>query len=282
MVADFRVDGIGKVNGRGISWESDHLSHRSKAVDLFRVEIYLQAAEKLSRITDFALGVQELAQPAKLVLPFHYAGLPFFVLPVSCDPFFRNTMHLAGTDLNLEGLPIFPNDGCVQRLIEVGTGNGDIVFDSSRHGLPEVMGDAKNGVTVTERIRDHTNRNKIEDFIDTDMLSPHFVMNTINPLDPAFGASRDLSFRQLRDKNLLSFFDEVLADRPACFDESDRVLIGLRIQKAESQVLQFAANFCHAEPMGKRRIDFESLQGDSFAALRRQVLKGAHVVQAVG
>ena len=59
-------------------------------------------------------------------------------------------------------------------------------------------------------------------------------------------------------------------------------LVGLRIKLAERQILELLAHAVHAHAAGERRVDVERFLGDAAAPLRRHVVEGAHVVQAVG
>ena len=73
--------------------------------------------------------------------------------------------------------------------------------------------------------------------------------------------------------------------RPAlrrAFDRFLNLLVADRIQIAEAEVFQLAANLAHAQAVRDGRIDLQRLFGDLLLAVRRQVLERAHVVQAVG
>jgi len=59
-------------------------------------------------------------------------------------------------------------------------------------------------------------------------------------------------------------------------------LVAARVQRAEAEVLEFALDRVHAEPVGDRRVDLERLAGDRAALRRRHRAERAHVVGAVG
>ena len=69
---------------------------------------------------------------------------------------------------------------------------------------------------------------------------------------------------------------------PIPFNDVFELLICLGIEIAESEILEFATDFSHAQPVRKRRIDIHCLAGDGFAAIGGQISKRSHVVQAVG
>ncbi len=60
------------------------------------------------------------------------------------------------------------------------------------------------------------------------------------------------------------------------------LLVADGIDVGEGQVLQLAANLAHAKAVRHGRVDVEGLLRDLRLPLGRQVLQGAHVVQAVG
>ena len=67
-VADFGVNGIGKVDGGGLARQDDHLAFGGEGVDLFGIEIDLEGGEELARIAHFLLPLQDVAQPGEAFL----------------------------------------------------------------------------------------------------------------------------------------------------------------------------------------------------------------------
>ncbi len=59
-------------------------------------------------------------------------------------------------------------------------------------------------------------------------------------------------------------------------------LVAQRVERRETQVLQFHAQRVDAEPVGDRRVDVQRLARDSPALVRAHDAQRAHVVQAVG
>ena len=57
---------------------------------------------------------------------------------------------------------------------------------------------------------------------------------------------------------------------------------GIGIEHLESDVLELVAHILHAHAPGERRIDVHGLLGDAHALVGRDMIEGAHVVQAVG
>ena len=68
----------------------------------------------------------------------------------------------------------------------------------------------------------------------------------------------------------------------ALADEPDDLLVALRVQRGEREVLELPLDRVHAEPVGQRRVDLERLAGLALLLVRRQEAQRAHVVQPVG
>ncbi len=217
-----------------------------------------------------------------MIFPFDSSQLAFLVFPVGGDAEFGDAVHLLGPDLNLERLAVLADHGSVQRLVQIGPGNRYVVLDPARNRFPQVVEDAQDGVAVLDGVGDHPDGDEIEDLIDADLLAPHLVIDAIDPFDAAFQAGRNVVLGELGGDHGLGFFDKILADRAAGFDQGHRVLIGDRVEKAECEVLEFAADARHSEPVRQRRIDLQRLARNALSSVRRQVLQGAHVVQPVG
>ena len=60
------------------------------------------------------------------------------------------------------------------------------------------------------------------------------------------------------------------------------LLVGIRLQVLEGQILEFAAHLAHAEAVRDRRVDLDGFARDALAPLRAEVAQRAHVVYAVG
>ena len=72
----------------------------------------------------------------------------------------------------------------------------------------------------------------------------------------------------------------------ACFaprlDRSVHLLVSDRVDVAEGEVFEFAANLAHAEAVRDGCVDVERLARDLLLPLRRQMLERAHVMQTIG
>ena len=86
----------------------------------------------------------------------------------------------------------------------------------------------------------------------------------------------------LSANRLLHLGEKGFALLAARIDRLFHLLVTKGIEKAKTQVFEFAANFAHAQAVGDGRINLQRLFGDLVLAIGRQVLQRAHVVQAVG
>ena len=57
---------------------------------------------------------------------------------------------------------------------------------------------------------------------------------------------------------------------------------GFGLEVAEGQILEFAANNAHSQPVRDGRVDIQRLARDALLLVRRQIFERAHVVQPVG
>jgi hypothetical protein len=111
LVADVGVDGVGEINGSRASWKRLDLPLGREEVDFFGIQIQLQAVEKLVRILDLALPVDDLAKPCEVADVFFFNGAAaLFVAPMCRDTFLGDLMHFWCANLDLERDSGFSND----------------------------------------------------------------------------------------------------------------------------------------------------------------------------
>ena len=90
------------------------------------------------------------------------------VLPVRGDAFFGDAVHLFGADLHFELMAAFADHRGVQRLVAVGAGDGDEVLDAARHGTPQRVNEAEDGVTGGDVLGDDADGEQIVDLVEGD------------------------------------------------------------------------------------------------------------------
>src|ERR1700731_1691775 len=98
---------------------------------------------------------------------------------------FRDAMHFLRSNLYLEGLSAVQNGG-VQRLVKIGARHRDVVFESSRHRMPDVMHYAKRRITITLAVGNYTHRKQVINLFEFSFVTHQFAMQRIESLDARF------------------------------------------------------------------------------------------------
>ena len=138
-VSDVGVDGVGEVDRSRVARQHDHLAARREAVDLLRIQLHLERGHEFPGVPHLPLPLHELAQPGDALIVRAGALVALLVLPVGGDSFLGDVMHFLGPDLHLEGMTAGADDGSVQRLVQIGAGNRDEVFNSPGNRMPFVV-----------------------------------------------------------------------------------------------------------------------------------------------
>ncbi len=107
-------------------------------------------------------------------------------------------------------------------------------------------------------------------------------MQRIEAFDARFEFRGNAAFDELGANRALHFLQKSLVNGALFRDfflQSEKCL---RLEKAERQILQLAADNAHAEAVRNRRINVQRFARDALLLFRPEVLERAHVVQAVG
>ena len=104
----------------------------------------------------------------------------------------------------------------------------------------------------------------------------------VQPLDAGFDLAGNAVLLHLRFHDSRHFGKKRLVGLPLALDDFLQLLIALGVEVAEREILEFSADFAHAEPIRKRRIDVHGFPSNGFTAIAGQVLESPHVVQAIG
>ena len=148
-VTDFGVNGVGKIDGRGLPRQHHNLALGREGVHLFRIQVDLKGGKEFGRIRYVSLPLDHLPQPGQslFVLGRDWA---IFVLPVRRDAFFGHAVHFLGSNLHFERGAILGDHRGMQRLIKIWPRHGDEILDSSGDGAPQVVHDPQYGVAVRQ------------------------------------------------------------------------------------------------------------------------------------
>src|SRR5882724_4602470 len=282
VLADLGVDRVGEVEGRRAVRERLHVALGREDVHLVREEVDPDRVHELLRVLRILLRLDQLAQPHERLVELVLARLPLLVEPVRRDPLLGDAVHLAGPDLDLDGVALGPDDRRVQRLVHVDLRHRDEILEAPRHRLPQRVDDAEGAVAVAHRGRDDTDGRQIVDLVELTALIVHLLPDRVEVLGPApdLRVDPDLGELPLEDRDHL--VDVRLALEAALGDALLEVDVVARVERAEGQVLELGLHLGHAQPMRQGRVDVECLLGDLLAPVGRQVVERAHVVEPVG
>ena len=148
-------------------------------------------------------------------------------------------VHLRGADLHFKHAAFGANKGSVQGLIAVGLGIGDVVVKFGENRLPQIMNDAEHAVTFFFAGDFHPHRAHIIDLRKFQIFSLHFLIDTIDVLDPAIDFFRhyaclaQLMFQQGNDA-----LDITLAINATLFQFERKLLINIGFQSLQGAVFQ--------------------------------------------
>ena len=124
------------------------------------------------------------------------------------DALLGDAVHFLGTDLDFKRLARV-DDGGVERLIEVGTRHGDVVFEAARDRGPNLMHNAESGVTVLDRIGDDADGHQIVDLIESALLALHFLVQRVEAFGAAFDFGGEAVFDHFFANGVLNFVEKL-------------------------------------------------------------------------
>ena len=283
MVADFRVDAVSKVNRDGALRQVDDVTLRREDEDLIREDVDLERLEVLLRVAEFLLQVDHLAQPAHLLVDGTRclgALARFLVFPVRGDAVLRDLMHRKRADLDLERIAA-RHDRRVQGLIAVRLRHGDVVLEAARDWLPHRVDDAEHAVAVLDRVDEHAHGREVVDLAELLVVALHLLVDAVEMLRAAADVRLDVRLSELLLDLLDGRIDERLALLALLLDVLDEVVVDLRLEIAQAEVLKLPLDARDAEAVRERRVDLDGLARDALLLVLAHVLERAHVVQAV-
>ncbi len=138
-------------------------------------------------------------------------------------------------------------------------------------------------VAVSDGGHDDADSNQIVDARDIHIVLLEFFEQAIEVLAAAADFyERDAFFLEIFFVGIDSALDVLVAFVDIFFDDLFGDGVIFRIEVLEAQVFEFAFDFADAKAIGDRRVDLHCLAGDTFALFGSEVIKGAHIMQAVG
>src|SRR5437870_1927528 len=271
-VADFGVDPVGEVNGRRTGGQGQHVAFGGKHEHLVPKDVNLDGVDEFLGVENFLLPVDQLPQPGKPLVHLSIVlAAAFLVRPVRCDSPLSGAMHLLGANLDCLQRAAVADHGRVQRVIAVGLLHGDVILESGGDGLPERVDHAQRAVAIFDRVGGDSDGRQVVDLI---KVLPHrkFVRDAVHVLRTAGRLRLDTDRGQFPLENLLDVVDVGFALLPLARDLLDDLLVIVRMELSEGQVLQFPLDVPHPQPVCQWGVDVERLLRHRPAAVLGKVI----------
>ena len=98
------------------------------------------------------------------------------VKPVAGNAVLRNVVHLARADLDFKRLS-FAENGCVQGLVAVGLGHGDVILKAAVKRLPQRVRKSHERVAFGNGVAQNAQREKVKQFAGLLVALSHLLVD---------------------------------------------------------------------------------------------------------
>ncbi len=122
-------------------------------------------------------------------------------------------MHLLGADLDLHRLPLLPHYHCVDGLVAVGLGVGDIVVKFAGNMMEMGVDDAERRIAILQPLGDHPHRTHVEQLVEFEVLLLHLAPDAVDVFRSAIDLGLDPGFGKRIAQGLHELADVALPDR---------------------------------------------------------------------
>ena len=143
------------------------------------------------------------------------------------------------------------------------------------------MDNSEHGVAVRHRIHDDPDGDQVINLVKGLMLKDHLPVDRIEMLGPAVDVKMNMLLVQLRAQLIDHLADVLLPFGPLHPDQMDNVVVSVRIQVLQAQILEILLQRINAQPVRKRGIDVQRFPRDGLLAVRRLIAEGIHIVKPV-
>jgi len=141
---------------------------------------------------------------------------------------------------------------------------------------------AERRVAVAHRVDQDAHAHQVVDVGEVAAADDHLLVDRVVVLRPAGDGGLDLRAAQVGADLLAHDREVLLAGGGALGHQVHDLVVHLRVERLEGQVLQLPLDRVHAQPVGQRGVDLQRLAGLLLGRRRRHELPGAGVVQPVG
>ncbi len=145
------------------------------------------------------------------------------------------------------------------------------------------MHHAQRGVAVLDRADHDAYRAHVEQLLERELLALHLAPDAVDVLGPAVDCGgRDAGLAQLALQQLAHVGDVALAIQAPLGQRTRDAVIGLGLEIAEREILEFPLQAPDAEPIGQRGEDLARLQRQPLSLGLGQCARRAQLHQLVG
>src|SRR5581483_5857495 len=146
---------------------------------------------------------------------------------------------------------------------EIGLRYGDVVVELARDRRPERVHDAERRVAGRDVVDDHADGEEVVHLVEADALAPHLLRDRPEVLRAARELRADPRVLELRGQRLHGLIDVALAHLAPRGEMLGELLVLLRLEVLEREVLELPFDLPDAEAVRERRVDLERLPGDA-------------------
>ncbi len=281
LMANIGVNGKGKVDWRGPAREGPYFAFWGEDVDFLRKHVDFDRLHKFDRIGEILLPGQQVTQPGKAAV----GGIlrrPFLVAPMSGNALFRRAMHVFGANLQLQPLALRPYHGGVERLVHIRLGERDVILEPAWDRFPQGVNDAQAGVTVRNRIGNHSDGQDIVDIFNGGLLPLHFLVNTVEIFRPPHKMALDVHFVQGVFNQRLGPSNQALSRLLSVHELFRQLRIHTRIDIPKGEIFELGFQPGNAKAIGEGGVNIQGFLANPALLVFGQVFQRAQVVQPVG
>ena len=198
------------------------------------------------------------------------------------DAQLRRLVHVVGANLHFHHFAFRPDDSRMQRLIHVELRHRDEVLEATRHRAPLSVDRSQDRVALANAVDKDTDPDQVIDVVEVATAHDHLLIHRVVVLRTAGDRGLNAARFQL-GFDIADYFCQVLvAGRCPLPNQTHDLLIHLRIQRGERQVLEFPLDGVYAQSVRQWCINFQSFLGFLLLLFLREPAESAHVVEPVG
>ena len=143
------------------------------------------------------------------------------------------------------------------------------------------MQGAENGIAVLNRVHDDAHRHQIVDVVEFLPPHDHLLVNRVVVLRAPGDGAFDLADAQVLLDLEADLPQVLLTGGSPLGDHVLDLVVDARVQRFEGTILQLPLDGIHTQPVSQWSVDLQGLLGLTSGVVRRDVLPGAGVVEAI-